>query len=509
MSSLPFTVSSQVASDSRLRTCNPLENPSLLRTQAYRHGEWIEAKSGERFDVEDPGSGKTFTGCPDLAVEDIGAIVQSSQAGFEKYRTLNPRTRAQMLLKWHQLILDNRNDIAKILTYETGKPLSEAHGEIDYATGFTWWFAGEAERIRGEISTPAAPNRRVIIVKQPLGVCVALVPWNFPIAMILRKVGAALAAGCTIIAKPSPETPLTTLALAYLAEQAGFDKGVFNVVTTSNKNTPAVSEALCKHKLVQKVSFTGSTQVGSIIASHCAVGLKKVTLELGGNCPFIVFNDASQDQALDQLVTLKWRHAGQACVTANRIYVQEGIYEEFLVKVVTHAKSLRIGHGTEESVNMGPLTTRRGVDKAIRQVEDAVEHGATVACGGKPGNGNGYYFEPTVLRDMNGSMAITNEESFAPIAALYKFKTEDEVVRLANDTDMGLASYVFTDSVDRCWRMMENLEAGMIGVNTGNSSAAESPFGGMKMSGYGKESGKDVAVAEYLVSKTCTLTLNV
>ncbi|CRG89083.1 succinate-semialdehyde dehydrogenase, putative [Talaromyces islandicus] len=491
MSSLPFS----------------LKNPSLFRTQAYSHGEWIEAKSKERFDVEDPGNGKVFASCPDLAAEDVDAVVQSSQRAFEKYRTLNPRTRAKLLLKWHQLILDNRDDIGKILTYETGKPLSESQSEIDYATEFTWWFAGEAERVRGEVSTPAAPNRRVVIVKQPIGVCVALVPWNFPIAMILRKVGAALAAGCTMIAKPSPETPLTTLALAYLAEQAGFDKGVFNVVTTSNQNTPALSEALCKHELVHKVSFTGSTRVGSIIAAYCAVGLKKVTLELGGNCPFIVFDDASQDQAINQLTTLKWRHAGQACVTANRIYIQEGIYEDFLTKLVAHAKALRVGHGTQDSVNMGPLTTSRGVEKAINQVEDAVKRGATVVCGGKPGNGDGYFFEPTILRDMDSSMAITNEESFAPIAALYKFKTEEEVVRLANDTEMGLASYVFTKSIDRCWRMMNNLEAGMIGVNTGNSSAAESPFGGMKMSGYGKESGKDVAVAEYLVSKTCTLTL--
>ncbi|KAJ5731286.1 uncharacterized protein N7483_005794 [Penicillium malachiteum] len=490
MGSLPFT----------------LKNPSLFQTKAYSHGEWIDAASGEIFDVEDPGTGKTFASCPDLGPDDVDAIVQSSQAGFEKYRDVNPRIRAQLLLKWHELIRENRDDIATILTYETGKPLAEAYGEIDYATGFTWWFAGEAERIRGDISTPAAPNRRVLVIKQPIGVCVALVPWNFPIAMILRKVGAALAAGCTMIAKPSPETPLTTLVLAYLAKKAGFDKGVFNVVTTSNKNTPAVSEALCKHSLVHKVSFTGSTNVGSIIAGHCSVGLKKVTLELGGNCPFIIFDDANQDQALAQLHTLKWRHAGQACVTANRIYVQEGIYEEILAKMVAHAESLRVGHGGG-SVDMGPLTTSRSVEKAIRQVKDAVQRGAKVVHGGNPGVDGGYFFDPTILRDMDGTMSITHEESFAPIAAVYKFKTEAEVLKLANDTEMGLASYVFTKNIDRTWRMMDKLEAGMIGVNTGNSSAAETPFGGMKMSGYGKESGKDVAVAEYLVSKTCTMTI--
>ncbi|KAJ5398602.1 hypothetical protein N7465_009091 [Penicillium sp. CMV-2018d] len=488
-----------------------LENPALFNNLAYCHGEWIEEGSGKRFDVEDPGSGKVFTSCPDLGAQDVDKVVRSSHQAFEEYRLLNPRTRAQLLLKWHQLICDNRHDIAAILTYETGKPLAEAYGELDYATGFTWWFAGEAERVRGDISTPAAPGRRVLVIKQPIGVCAALVPWNFPIAMILRKVGAALAAGCTMIAKPSPETPLTTLTLAYLADKAGFPKGVFNVMTTSNENTPSVSEAICKHPLVQKVSFTGSTRVGSIIAGHCAVGLKKVTFELGGNCPFIVFDDANQDHALAQLTSLKWRHAGQACVTANRVYVQEGVYEEFIQKLVDHAKSIQVGHGSKASVTMGPLTTPRGVDKAKHQVEDAVQHGAKIAYqGSTPSDGelkNGYFFGPTILRDMNSSMLVTHEESFAPIAAIYKFKTEADAVKMANDTDMGLASYFFTKDVNRSWRMMERLEAGMIGLNTGNSSAAETPFGGMKMSGYGKESGKDVAIAEYLVSKTVTMTV--
>ncbi|KAL2832248.1 succinate-semialdehyde dehydrogenase [Aspergillus pseudoustus] len=506
--------------------CMPrqLRDSSLLRNQAFSHGKWIEARSNARFEVEDPGTGKPFISVPDLAVEDVDSIVESSQEAFEAYRSVNPRTRAELLLSWHNLIRANRDDIATILTYETGKPLAEAYGEIDYATGFTWWFAGEAERIRGDLSVPSAPNRRVITIKQPIGVCVALVPWNFPIAMILRKVGAALAAGCTIIAKPSPETPLTTLTLAHLAQKAGFAPGVFNVITTSNENTPSLSEAMCKHPMVQKVSFTGSTAVGSIIATHCAKGLKKVSLELGGNCPFIIFADADLDVALAQLTALKWRHAGQACVSANRIYVQEDVYEDFLARLVEHTSRIRVGHGARHGVTMGPLTTPRGVEKARRQVEDALQRGAHLALGGnvltstgddvseRAGDsekvaGGGYFFQPTILRDMNSSMAITREESFAPIAAVYRFQTEEEVVRLANDTEMGLASYVFTRDINRSWRMLERLEAGMIGLNTGNSSAAESPFGGIKMSGYGKESGKDVAVAEYLVSKTCTLTL--
>lgn len=328
--------------------------------------------------------------------------------------------------------------------------------------------------------------------------------------MILRKVGAALAAGCTIIAKPSPETPLTTLMLARLASEAGFAPGVFNVITTSSKNTPSLSERLCKHPLVKKVSFTGSTAVGSIIIKNCADGIKKVTLELGGNCPFIVFDDCNQDHALAQLRALKWRHAGQACVTANRVYVQDGIYEEFVKKLAEAASSLKLGHGLDSSTNLGPLTTSRGVAKARMHVDDAVSKGAKVAFGGRNGEElglKGYFFEPTVLRDVQPSMDITQEETFSPVVAVYRFKTEEEVVKLANDTSMGLASYFFTRDVSRTWRMLENLEAGMIGMNSGNSSAAEVPFGGMKASGYGKESGKDVAVEEYLVSKTGTLTL--
>jgi acyl-CoA reductase-like NAD-dependent aldehyde dehydrogenase len=335
--------------------------------------------------------------------------------------------------------------------------------------------------------------------------------------MILRKVGAALAAGCTIIAKPSPETPLTTLTLAHLACQAGFGAGVFNVVTTSLINTPALSEALCKHPLVQKVSFTGSTGVGSIVASHCAVGLKKVTLELGGNCPFIVFDDANQDQALEQLLALKWRHAGQACITANRVYVQSGIYEGFLSKLVARTRDIKVGHGLAKQTTMGPLTTARGVVKTKAHVDDAVARGATIVTGGRvpdevPGPGGekssgGYFFEPTVLRDMRPEMLHAREETFGPLLGIYAFSTEEEVVQAANDTSMGLASYFFTKDVDRTWRLLENLEAAMIGMNTGNASAAESPFGGMKASGYGKESGKDVAVEEYLVSKTGTMTV--
>lgn len=312
-----------------------------------------------------------------------------------------------------------------------------------------------------------------------------------------------------MIVKPSPETPIATLAVAHLAQKAGFPPGVFNVLTTDLANTPSLSESLCKHPLVKKVSFTGSTRVGKLIAGHCATGLKKVTLELGGNCPFLVFDDANLDLALDQLMALKWRHAGQACITANRVYVQAGIYDAFAQRLKERTSTLVVGHGAKEGTTMGPLTTPQGVDKARSQVEDARKHGATVLCGGTaPENKEGgYFFPPTILTDMKPEMLISREESFAPIAALYKFDTEEEAVRCANDTSMGLASYAFTRDVNRVWRLMENLEAGMIGLNSGNSSAAESPFGGIKESGYGKESGMEVAVNEYLVTKTGTLTV--
>lgn len=434
--------------------------------------------------------------------------MESAHSAFEHYRKTTPRQRAQWLLKWDALIRESRHDLARIITHEAGKPLAEAHGEIDYATSFTWWFAGEAERIHGSVSVPAAPGRRVFTIKQPLGVAAALVPWNFPIAMVLRKAGAALAAGCTMVVKPSPETPLSTLVLAGLAQKAGFPPGAFNVLTTDLENTPSLSEALCKHPLVKKVTFTGSTGVGKLIAAHCAQGLKKVTLELGGNCPFLVFDDADLDQALGQLMALKWRHAGQACITANRVYVQAGVYDRFAQLLKERTAGLVVGHGAAEGTTMGPLTTPRSLDKATGQVDDARRLGAEVILGGsKVAGSSGYFFEPTILIGMTADMLVSREETFAPIAALYRFDTEDEAVRLANDTSMGLASYAFTKNVDRMWRMLENLEAGMVGMNAGNSSAAESPFGGMKESGYGKESGREVAVEEYLVTKTGTMSV--
>ncbi|KAF2737324.1 aldehyde dehydrogenase [Polyplosphaeria fusca] len=485
-----------------------LSNPDLLHNESFVNGQWVGSKSKKTFEVVDPGTGTPWTECPVNDASDVDEAVQSAHAAFLKYKNVSPRRRAQMLFKWDSLIRENKEDIATILVYETGKPRAEAYGEIDYSTGFTWWFAGEAERIQGSVFTPALPDRRVFTIKQPIGVAAALVPWNFPIAMILRKAGAALAAGCTMIVKPSPETPITILALAHLAAKAGFPPGALSVLTTDLDKTPELSEALCRHDLIKKVSFTGSTRVGKLIARICSDNLKKVTLELGGNCPVLIFDDANTDQALNQIFALKYRHAGQACITANRIFVQSGIFDKFLEKWKAETERIVVGHGSEKGTTMGPVTTPRGVEKALALVQDAKSKGATIHMGGnKMSKNGGYFFEPTVLTGIKPDMDIANEEIFAPVCTFIKFETEEEAVKAANDTSMGLASYCFTKNVDRLWRLFENLEAGMIGLNTGNSSAAESPFGGIKQSGYGKESGKDVAVGEYLITKTGTFTL--
>ncbi|CAK7230954.1 hypothetical protein SCUCBS95973_007748 [Sporothrix curviconia] len=486
-----------------------LNDPDLLRTDNFVNGEWTPAVSGARFDVVDPGTGKAWASCPDSAPADVEQAVATAHAAFQSYSKWTPRKRAQTLGQWHQLIVAARDDLARILVLETGKPLAEAYGEIDYGTTFTWWFTGEADRIQGATINSALPGRRGLVIKQPIGTAVALVPWNFPLALVLRKAGAALAAGCTMVVKTSPETPLTAFCLANLAQRAGFPPGALNVLSTTLENTPGVAEALCLHPLVKKVTFTGSTRVGKIISSLCARNLKKCTLELGGNCPFIVFDDASLEQAVGQLQALKWRHAGQACVTANRLYVQRGIHDSFVARVVEETKKLKLGHGLTEGSTLGPVTTPRGLDKGEELFQNAVEGGAKVLLGqGKREDGaGGYFMAPTVLTGVNDSMTMAQDEVFAPILGISVFDTEEEVTQRANNTSMGLASYVFTKNVDRMWRMFENLEAGMIGLNTGNASATEAPFGGIKDSGVGKESGKDVAVNEFLITKTGTLSV--
>ncbi|KAI2881594.1 hypothetical protein CBS11852_9804 [Aspergillus niger] len=465
-----------------------LKDPTLLHEASLLDGKWVGARLGERFPI---------------------VVLAANISGISKNKS--PPKRA-LLLKWHELVSQARSDIATLVVYETGKPMTEALGEVDYALGFAWWFAGEAERIRGSIGQPSVSDRRTLVIKQPIGVSVALVPWNFPIAMTIRKAAAALAAlaaGCTMIIKPSPETPLSILALADLALRAGFPPGVLNIITTDITNTPDVSEALCKHPFVRKVTFTGSTRVGKIIARHCSYGLKKVTLELGGNCPFIIFDDGDLDQALSALMILKWRTAGQASTHANRVYVQRGVYDKFLTMLVEATRRIRVGHGASPGTTMGALTTHQGLEKMEKHIADAVLKGGEIVLGGrKLTHLGGNFFEPTIISGMTSSMLTTHEEIFGPLLGLYQFETEEEVVRMANETNMGLAAYFFTKDTSRTWRLLEDLEAGIVGMNTGNSSCAESPFGGIKASGYGKEAGKDVAIEEYLISKTGTLTVD-
>ncbi|KAH6889128.1 putative succinate-semialdehyde dehydrogenase [Thelonectria olida] len=489
-----------------------LSDRTLLQRDCQVNGESIPAKSGQRFDVIDPGSDKPWISCPDCSADDVEDAVKSSYEAFQTYSKWTPRQRAQCLLKWHQLIIENREDLAKILVFETGKPLAEAYGEIDYAATFTWWFVGEAERVQGTTITSAIPGRRAFTIKQPIGVVAALVPWNFPIALTLRKASAALAAGCTMVVKPSPETPVSALSLARLAVLAGYPPGVLNVLTTSLENTPRVAEALCLHPSVKKVTFTGSTRVGKLISGLCSRNLKKTTLELGGNCPFIVFDDANAERAMEQLMSLKWRHAGQACVSSNRLYVQRSIYDKFVQELIKKTSVLKVGHGMEEGTTLGPVTTPRALDKAEELVKDATYKGAKIVLGTgtklqSTSERKGYFMNPVILSDVTDEMLLSQEEIFAPVLGVSAFDTEEEVIARANDTSMGLTSYVFTKNVDRLWRMFEKLEAGMIGLNTGNNSSAEAPFGGIKESGCGKESGKDVAIDEFMITKTGTLTL--
>ncbi|KAG6038753.1 hypothetical protein E4U41_003752 [Claviceps citrina] len=486
-----------------------LADSSLCQSDCLVDGTAVPAQSGRRFDVIDPGTGTPWISCPDCSSRDVDAAVRSSHRAFQEYSRWTPRRRAQCISTWHHMIVAARDDLAKMLVYETGKPLAEAYGEIDYATEFTWWFVGEAERAHGSSIVSAVAGRRSITIKQPIGVAAALVPWNFPVALTLRKVAAALAAGCTMVMKPSPETPVTALAVSRLALRAGFPPGALNVLTTSLDNTPSVAEALCLHPLVKKITFTGSTRVGKIINSLCAKNLKRCTLELGGNCPFIIFDDANVGQALAQLMALKWRHAGQACISSNRLYVQRGIHDAFIQDLVRQTAQLKVGHGMASGTTMGPVTTPRSLDKAEQMTKDATSKGATIVLGVglRKKTVSGYFMDPTILIRVTDSMLMSQEEIFAPLLGVSVFDREDEVTRRANNTSMGLASYVFTKDVDRLWRMFENLEAGMIGLNTGNSSCAEAPFGGIKDSGCGKESGKDVAVEEFLVTKNGTLTI--
>ncbi|MCB4360465.1 NAD-dependent succinate-semialdehyde dehydrogenase [Quatrionicoccus australiensis] len=481
-----------------------LQNEQLLRSTNFIAGKWTGADDQATFDVLDPASGAVLGSVPRCGAGETRRAIDAANAAWPAWRALTARRRAQLLQAWCKLIIEHADDLAQIVTAEGGKPLAEAKGEVLYGASFVEWFAEEGKRTYGEsIPSPAASNR-LLVVKQPIGVCAAITPWNFPLAMITRKVAPALAAGCPVVVKPAEATPLTALALAVLAEQAGFPAGVFNVVTG---NPQAIGGELTANPIVRKLSFTGSTGVGRLLMAQCAPTVKKVSLELGGNAPFIVFNDANIDAAVDQAITAKYRNTGQTCVCANRFLVQSGVYDEFAGKFAARVAQMQVGPGTTPGVVQGPLINAAGLAKVEAHVADAVGKGARVLCGGRRHALGGNFYEPTVLADITSAMQVAKEETFGPVAPLFRFETEAEAIAMANDTEFGLAAYFFTRDVARCWRVGEALEYGMVGINTGLISNEVAPFGGIKQSGIGRE-GSKYGIEDYLEVKYLCFDIN-
>ena len=463
-----------------------LRDPSLLVERAYVNGEWIEADDGATIAVTNPADGSEIARVPALQAVETRRAIEAAQTRFNTWREVPAAERARLLEAWHRLIMDNQEDLALIMTAEQGKPLSESRGEIAYGASFVKWFAEEARRIYGDTIPSPTADRRILVLKQPVGVVAAITPWNFPNAMITRKCAPALAAGCTVLIKPSEMTPLSALALAVLADRAGIPAGVFNVLT----GMPAgIGGEMTASPVVRKLSFTGSTRIGQLLMSQCASTIKRLSLELGGNAPFIVFDDADLDLAIDGVMSSKFRNAGQTCVCANRILVQDGIYDLFAERLSAAVNQLKVGDGLAEGVTIGPLINGAAVEKVALHISDALEKGASIAVGGAP-QGNGLFVQPTVLLDATPDMLLASEETFGPVAPLFRFKDEDQALAIANSTPFGLAAYYFTQDMRRAWRVGERLEFGMVGLNTGVISMEVAPFGGMKQSGTGREGSK-------------------
>jgi len=472
-----------------------LTDPSLLREQCYIDGQWRDG--AERIEVTNPATGEPVASVPKLGTEDARAAIEAAHRAQPAWRAKTAKERSILLRKWCELILANQEDLAQIMTAEQGKPLTEARGEIAYAASFIEWFAEEGKRVYGETIPAPVASQRIVVIKEPIGVCAAITPWNFPSAMITRKAGPALAAGCTMVLKPASQTPLSALALALLAERAGIPAGVFSVVTGAAGD---IGTELATNPLVRKLTFTGSTEVGRLLMEQSAATIKKVSMELGGNAPFIVFDDADLDAAVQGAMISKYRNAGQTCVCANRMYIQSGVYDAFSAKLVEAVKAMQVGDGTRDGVTIGPLIDDKAVRKVEQHIEDATAKGARVLTGGKRHSLGQSFFEPTVLADVTPSMLVAREETFGPLAPLFRFDTEDEVVAMANDTEFGLASYFFARDLGRVWRVAERLEYGMVGVNTGLISNEVAPFGGVKQSGVGRE-GSHHGMDDYLVIK--------
>jgi succinate-semialdehyde dehydrogenase/glutarate-semialdehyde dehydrogenase len=474
-----------------------LKDPSLLRQQAYIDGEWCGASDGATVEVHNPATGEKIGTVPHMGAGETRRAIDAASAAWPAWRKKSAKERAAILRRWSDLMLENLEDLALLMTVEQGKPLAESKGEIGYAASFFEWFGEQAKRVDGDVLQSPWPDRRILATREPIGVCAAITPWNFPSAMITRKVAPALAAGCPIVLKPSELTPFSSFALAVLGERAGVPKGVFSIVTG---DAQAIGGEMSANPSVRKLSFTGSTAVGRLLMQQCAPTIKKLSLELGGNAAFIVFDDADLDAAVEGAIASKYRNAGQTCVCANRMYVQDGVYDEFARRLVEKVKTLKVGNGLEPGVTQGPLINEKAVQKVEDHIADALAKGAQLALGGKRSALGHTFFEPTVLANVTSGMKIAHEETFGPLAPLFRFKTEDEVIRMVNDTEFGLASYFYARDIGRVWRIAEAIETGMVGVNTGLISNEIAPFGGVKQSGLGRE-GSKYGMDDYLVIK--------
>ncbi|AWJ92603.1 NAD-dependent succinate-semialdehyde dehydrogenase (plasmid) [Azospirillum baldaniorum] len=475
-----------------------LNDQSLLRTQAYVNGVWRDAFSGKTFAVTNPATGEELAQVADVGAEETRQAINAADAALPAWRAKTAKERAAILRRWFELIMAAQEDLAVLMTLEQGKPLAEARGEVAYGASFIEWFAEEGKRVYGDVIPSFAGNKRIVVLKEPIGVVAAITPWNFPNAMITRKVGPALAAGCTIVVKPAEDTPLSALALAELAERAGVPAGVFNIVTGSDP--VAIGGELTASPIVRKLSFTGSTEVGKILMRQSADTVKKVSLELGGNAPFIVFDDADLDEAVKGALASKYRNSGQTCVCANRLLVQAGVYDAFAAKLAEAVKQIRVGNGMEAGVTQGPMINGQAVEKVEELMGDALAKGAKVALGGKRHGLGGTFFEPTILTGVTTEMRVAREEIFGPVAPLFKFETEADAIRMANDTEFGLAAYFYSRDIGRVWRVAEQLEYGMVGINEGILSTEVAPFGGIKQSGIGRE-GSKYGVEDFLEIK--------
>ena len=474
-----------------------LKDSKLFRSQCYVDGQWVDAEGGKTLAVTNPATGELLGTVPNMGAAETRRAIEAANAAWPSWRSKTAKERSTILRKWAELMMANQEDLAVIMTAEQGKPLVESRGEIAYAASFIEWFAEEARRVYGDTIPGHQADKRIVVIKQPVGVCAAITPWNFPAAMITRKVGPALAVGCTMVSKPASATPFSALALAELGERAGVPKGVFSVVTGASG---PIGGELTGNPLVRKVTFTGSTEIGKKLLAQAAQTVKRVSMELGGNAPFIVFDDADLDAAAEGAIASKYRNAGQTCVCANRILVQDKVYDAFAAKLAERVAKLKVGNGLEAGVTIGPLIDDAAVKKVEEHISDAVAKGAKVTLGGKRHALGGRFFEPTILAEVTPAMKVTKEETFGPVAPLFRFKTEEEAIRMANDTEFGLASYFYARDQSRVWRVSEGLEYGMVGVNTGLLSTTEAPFGGMKESGIGRE-GSKYGVDEYLEIK--------